>query len=107
MKNEKNRNRVAVTATYLEPDTCNAPLAKKKAAGHAAPCRIHVHSLRNRLADIDGISAKAAIDGIVHAGILDDDSPEFLQSVSYSQEKTKGREETRITIEWDESRVGD
>lgn len=59
---------------------------------------IHIHSIRKRLVDPDGISGKAAIDGLVHAGVLEDDSSEFINQVSYSQEKGK-EEKTIITIE--------
>lgn len=59
---------------------------------------IHVHSKRTRLADPDGISAKAVIDGLVKAGILTNDSPEFVKEVSYSQEVTKDGEETIIDL---------
>ena len=65
-----------------------------------APVSIHIHSKRKRLTDADSVSAKAAIDGLVHAGLLQDDSPEFVQEVSYSQEKTEkdDPEETILTI---------
>jgi len=67
----------------------------------APQCRIHIHSKRKRLTDADGISAKAAIDGLVHGGLLQDDSPQFVQEVSYSQNKAK-EEETIIEIWMDE-----
>ena len=65
------------------------------------PTRIHIHSKRKRLADADGISAKAAIDGLVQSNILADDSPLFVKEVSFSQEKSK-EEETIITISPDD-----
>ena len=46
-----------------------------------------MHSIRKRLTDADGVSAKAAIDGLVLAGILPDDSPKYVKEVTYSQEK--------------------
>jgi len=58
---------------------------------------IHIHSIRKRLADPDGISGKAAIDGIVKCGVLKDDSVKFVKEVRYSQEKGEP-EETIITI---------
>ena len=60
-------------------------------------CSIHIHSKRKRLTDADGVSAKAAIDGAVHGGLLQDDSPEFVQEVSYSQAKST-EEETIIEV---------
>jgi len=50
------------------------------------------------LADCDGISAKAAIDGIVKAGILRADTAQAIKEITYSQEKTTGAERTEITI---------
>jgi Holliday junction resolvase RusA-like endonuclease len=59
--------------------------------------RIHIHSKRRRLADPDGISAKAAIDGLAAGGIFPDDSAKFIANISFSQEVNKS-EETIITI---------
>jgi hypothetical protein len=58
---------------------------------------VHFHSVRKRLADSDGISGKAALDGLVHAAILQDDSPKFVTSTTHSQEQGT-IEETIITI---------
>ena len=66
-------------------------------------CRIHIHSRRHRLADPDGISGKAAIDGLVIAGVLSDDSAKQVKEVSYSQAKVPkaDQEETVITLKWE------
>jgi len=58
---------------------------------------IHIESHRHRLADPDGISGKAAIDGLVDGKILSDDSPEEVESVAFSQERI-GKEAPEITI---------
>ena len=71
-------------------------MAKKKTARPNPRYDIHIHSRRKRLADSDGISAKAAIDGIVKTGILPDDSAKYVRNVSYSQEK--GDPETTTII---------
>ena len=65
------------------------------------PVNIHVHSKRHRQTDADGISAKWAIDAIIAYGILQDDSPTYVKSVTYSQEKVgvKEPESTIITIQ--------
>lgn len=60
--------------------------------------RIHVHSRRRRLCDPDGVCAKAAIDGLVAGGLLADDSAKYIDSVTFSQEKSDV-EETIIEIE--------
>lgn len=66
-----------------------------------SPVRITVISYRKRLADPDGISAKAAIDGIVAEGLLRDDSAKEVREVRYRQVKVgRGEDEkTEIVIE--------
>ena len=94
---KKINNNIASKASNVERSFSNESLEKKKSKRLNTPVCIHIHSVRKRLADADGISGKAAIDGIVKAGLLPDDKPEFVQEVSYSQEK--GNEEyTEITI---------
>ncbi len=98
----KNNNRAADPIADLEPVACNAPVGAEKMPGYDLPCRIHVCSIRNRLADPDGVSAKACIDGIVHVGILSDDTAKQVKEVSYSQQKAgKGQEKTIIELIWD------
>ena len=94
--NEKDS--AAFPFTHLEPYNSDAPLAEEKTAGSNPPYRVHFHSIRHRLADSDGISGKAALDGLVKAGIFPDDSAKHIKEVTYSQEKTKGPEITEITI---------
>ena len=100
MTSEKKKinNRATLSAADLEQNTRHEPLAKKEIEGFTTLVNVHVHSIRNRLADSDGISAKAVIDGIVKRGLLVDDSSKEIKSVSYSQEKGK-EEKTIITIE--------
>ena len=84
----------------MEPIVSDAPLAKKESTRLDKNCRIHVHHKTKRLADSDGRSVKACIDGLVLAGVLRDDSPEFVKEVSQSQEKSK-TDETIIDIIWE------
>ena len=93
-----NENNTAIPLANMEPDIGNAPFPEEATSRPDPPVRIHIHSLRHRLADIDGISGKAAIDGLVNAGLLFSDSPKHVKEVTYSQEKTKGPEITEITI---------
>ena len=60
--------------------------------------RIHCHSVRKRLVDPDAVSIKAALDGIVEAGVIEDDKAEFVKEISFSQEKGSD-EKTIITID--------
>lgn len=91
------RDRASNTNADLEQVVSHESLAAKASARFDSPVCIHIHSVRKRLADPDGVSAKAAIDGIVKEGVLVDDSAKYVEEVSYSQEKGKD-EKTIITI---------
>lgn len=84
----------------MEPVISNGSLATKEGKGLDKKASIRVHSKRSRLADPDGISAKAVIDGLVLAGILRDDNAKCVKEVSHSQEQSKV-EETIIEIVWE------
>jgi len=78
-------------------------VGKKKSKGRnpwdGRKCSIHVHHKRTRLADPDGISIKALIDGLCLVGILADDNAKIITEISQSQELAKA-EETIIDIIW-------
>ena len=76
----------------------SGPDTTKKEATFGRPVTITITGYRKRLADSDGQSAKAAIDGLVHAGVLNDDSPKWVNEVRYRQVKAK-EEKTVILIE--------
>lgn len=92
------RNRAADTAADVERIARDAPVAEEEGSRFYSRVRIGIISYRKRLADPDGVSAKAAIDGLVRAGILGGDSSEFVEEVWYRQEKSK-EEKTVIVIE--------
>jgi hypothetical protein len=92
-------NRYTAPDANVEPDTANAPDGSDDIARVFAPCCISFHHVRCRLADMDGISIKAVLDGIVHAGILADDSTQQVTEIRHSQSKGKN-EKTTITLEW-------
>jgi len=50
---------------------------------------IHTMSYRKRLADPDGLCAKWVIDGLVKAGVLVDDSHDYVRRVTGDQVATK------------------
>jgi hypothetical protein len=102
MRDAGNKNSAAGAASNMEQAPSHEPVGEKKIPRLDSPCRIHVHSRRHRLADPDGISGKAAIDGLVHSGILPDDSTRYVQEVTYSQSKVKtvDQEETEVIISW-------
>jgi Holliday junction resolvase RusA-like endonuclease len=96
--NEANRDSDSTADANMESNTGNAALPKNEAQAFTAPCRITFYHTRKRLADIDGLSGKAVIDGIVQAGILTDDTPQQVKEVRNCQAKGS-REETKIVIE--------
>ena len=72
-------------------------MGAEKVKGPGPPYDITVHSIRKYPVDIDGISAKAAIDGLVKAKILGDDSAKWVKKISFTQEKGT-EEKTIITL---------
>ena len=100
------RDRDSGKVSDVEYDTKNGATredaAQESLAQVDAPCTINVMSVRKKLADPDNVCTKYFVDGIVKSGILQDDSPEFVTSVTVNQRKAqKGEEEkTIITIEW-------
>lgn len=91
-------NRTADPHADLEQDSGNAALSKNQAPYFGKPVRIHFHHVRNRLADIDGLSVKYAIDALVDGNVLAGDTPLQVAEVTHSQSKGSP-EETRIVIE--------
>lgn len=76
-------------------------MAKSKGTALDPPVIITVTSYRHAKHDQDGVSAKAAIDGIVQAGILPDDSRDEVEEVRFRSVKvtSKTKEKTIIEIE--------
>lgn len=89
----------ACPAADVEPAARDGALAEKKGARFDTPVSITIISHRVRLTDADNCSAKAAIDGLVHCGILRDDGPAEVAEVRYRQVKVKNREEEKTVIE--------
>ena len=96
-KKKKSNNCVTRATANLESYFRVTLLGQKKVKRFTSPVCISIYSIRKRLVDTDGISAKAVIDGIVKVGLLEDDSPKYVQEVRYSQEKGT-EEKTVITI---------
>lgn len=74
-------------------------MAASKSATFNSQVSLRIHHYRSRLADPDGLSAKAAIDGLVHCGILRDDSAKEISEVRHVQHKVKNAEEEKTVIE--------
>lgn len=93
--------RPTIPSTNMEPSVQHALDGKKQVCSVHPRCSISVHSKRKRLADPDGISAKAVIDGLRACGILVDDSAKYVKEVRFSQEIGEP-EETTVSIEFEE-----
>ena len=94
-----NDNRNPYSDANVEQITSSRKVGKKENKGLDTSVRLRIISYRWRLADADGISAKAAIDGIVQKGVLKDDSTQFVKEVSYEQIKILHKEAERTVIE--------
>lgn len=92
-------DRPAGSAADLEPPAGYASAQAEQSLPFDSPVSITVISHRVRLCDPDNVSAKACIDGLVHCGILRDDSPKEVSEVRYRQVKVKNREEEKTVIE--------
>ena len=96
----RDENHTALSITNLEPDISHDKMAKKGFKRLDKKVNINIVHHRHRKADPGGISYKAAIDGIVNAKILSDDSAKEIEEIRERQEKipTSKPEITVITI---------
>jgi hypothetical protein len=74
-------------------------MGAKEVEGFDTPVHITITSYRKRKHDTDGVSAKAALDGIVACGLLTDDSAEEVKSITFKSEKCGKGEEEKTIIE--------
>jgi len=93
-----NEDSLTFADANVEPDPSDAPNEQDKATPFDSPVRITFLHTRGRLADIDGLSGKAAIDGLVAVGILRNDTAKQVEEVRHHQVKGKP-EKTEIIIE--------
>jgi hypothetical protein len=91
------RDNSANSASNVEQASGHARGKEKQIGSDDSLCRIYIHNLRHKLADSDGVSGKACLDGIVEAGLLSDDSTEEVEWVRQTQEKIP-KDEDEITI---------
>ena len=95
---------VAIPAAALEPRARAEPVGSSEAAPQYSQVSLVVTSYRARRHDVDGISAKAAIDGLVRARILKDDSIDDIKEITFiSHLCKKGQEEHTIIDIYDAS----
>ena len=89
----------ADSAPNLEPTASDESIPESRRPAFDSRVDLRIVSYRSRLADADGISAKAAIDGLVHAGVIRDDSTKEVREVSYSQIRVKNKEDEKTVIQ--------
>jgi len=87
-------------AADVEPDTEHGPRGAHGDEAAYPRVRLTVRSYRARLADPDGISVKAAIDGLVEAGVIKDDNAGVVVGLTIEQVKgPRADERTVIVVE--------
>lgn len=98
MTDENDSFNLTNTIANLESYLSDAALSKNRSSEKDTRVSIHVRSYRKLNGDPDGISAKAAIDGIVDRGILADDSTKQVKAVTFENFTGCKQEETVILI---------
>ena len=73
----------------MESDPRDEQVQPNETPAFDSPVNLEIIHYRQRATDVDGCSAKAAIDGIVAAGILPDDSPEWIKQITTRVVKSK------------------
>lgn len=87
----------------VEQPAVHAPLPAQEMPRFTTPVRITVTSYRSHNHDTDGVSVKAFLDGLVQAGILENDSAKQIEKVSFTSRKCNIGEE-RTVLEIDDGR---
>ena len=101
-RKKKNGRRNPRTDANVERIIGDEPLASNESPTFSARVGITVTSYRARTADTDGVSAKAAIDGLVACGILRGDTAKEVAWVHYPaviKVKNEADEKTVIEVE--------
>ena len=84
--------------TNLERTAGDESIPKGKGPAFDTPVSIRIHSYRCRLCDVDGISSKALIDGLVLTNVIADDSTKEVREVTYEQTKVKNKSDEKVVV---------
>jgi hypothetical protein len=84
--------------TNLERTAGNESFQASKGPAFDSPVSIHIHSFRCRLCDVDGVSGKAVLDGLVHSNVIADDSTKEVREVTYAQTKVKNKSDEKVVV---------
>ncbi len=85
-------------ATDMERTACDEPLETCGRSAFDSQVSIRIDSYRIRLADVDGISAKAVLDGLVLAKVIANDTTKEVKEVLFSQTKVKNKTEEKVVV---------
>ena len=91
-------DRSARQAADLERTACDEQVETCGRAAFDSPVSIRIDSYRIRLADVDGISAKAVLDGLVLAKVIANDTTKEVKEVLFSQTKVKNKTEEKVIV---------
>ena len=95
----KGRNNTAIPISNTKSFKRALTLGAQEVPRLDTPCFISVHSIRKRKPDLDGLSSKAVIDGVVSLAILPDDREEYMARSPVYTHETGSIEITIITME--------
>jgi len=82
----------------LERTIGNESIQAGKGPAFDTPVSIRIHSYRCRLCDVDGVSGKALLDGLVHANVIADDSTKEVVEVLFKQTKVKNKSDEKVVV---------
>lgn len=74
------------------------PAPARQGGEAATRYRLHVSHYRRRLVDVDGLVCKHALDGLVDAGVIPDDSARHIASISHEQHRVATSDEERMVF---------
>jgi hypothetical protein len=84
--------------TDLERTVGDEQICSGKGPAFDSPVSIQIHSYRCRLCDVDGVSGKALLDGLVHANVIADDSTKEVVEVLFKQTKVKNKSDEKAVV---------
>jgi len=97
-KKKNGRNDSRKTAA-VESTPSGQPLATNENTAFRSRVSLTIYSYRARTCDPDGVSGKAAIDALVHCGVLSDDTTKEIAEIRYPAPiKVKNAEDEKTVI---------
>lgn len=92
--------RTAVRTADMEQGSIDEPAGADAIKEVHQRAHIDVHCYRVRPADLDNICAKWCTDALVKAGVIKDDSPDYVDQFLFRETKVKSysEEKTEITV---------